>query len=78
MSRIACVAALVFWLGLMGLLIFYAKLDIVSGPGRLDVGYEDIVDQVTGILMLGLTFISVGYHSIKAAWTNPVDSLQNE
>jgi peptide/nickel transport system permease protein len=27
----------VFWLGLMGLLLFYAKLGWVAGPGRLDV-----------------------------------------
>ncbi|WP_026965803.1 ABC transporter permease [Algoriphagus terrigena] len=33
---------------------------------------------LTAILMLGLTFLSVGYHTLKAAWTNPVDSLQNE
>ncbi|MBL8670811.1 MAG: ABC transporter permease, partial [Alphaproteobacteria bacterium] len=24
----------VFWLGLMGLLVFYARLDLVGGPGR--------------------------------------------
>ena len=33
----------VFWLGLVGLLLFYAKLGWVDGPGRLDVGYDDIV-----------------------------------
>ncbi|WP_241265151.1 ABC transporter permease [Algoriphagus aestuariicola] len=33
---------------------------------------------VTAIAMLGLTFLSVGYHTLKTAWTNPVDSLQNE
>ena len=32
----------------------------------------------TALLMLGLTFISVGYHAIKTAWTNPVNSLQND
>ncbi|MFN3998982.1 ABC transporter permease [Algoriphagus sp.] len=32
----------------------------------------------TAVLVLGLTFISVGYHSLKAAWSNPVNSLQNE
>ncbi|MBN3583289.1 ABC transporter permease [Algoriphagus aestuarii] len=32
----------------------------------------------TAVLMLGLTFLSVGYHAIKAAWTNPVNSLQND
>ncbi|MBN7812570.1 ABC transporter permease [Algoriphagus sp. H41] len=33
---------------------------------------------LTAMLMLGLTLLSVGYHTLKAAWTNPVDSLQNE
>ncbi len=30
----------VFWLGLMGLLVFYGKLQWVGGPGRLDTSYE--------------------------------------
>lgn len=38
----------VFWLGLMALLLFYAKLDWVPGPGRVDVFYEGLVDPVTG------------------------------
>lgn len=42
----------VFWLGLMGLLLFYAKLGWVEGPGRLDVAYEDLVDPVTGVLLI--------------------------
>ena len=33
----------VFWLGLVGLFVFYGKLGWVSGTGRLDVFYEDIV-----------------------------------
>src|SRR5512132_2172876 len=33
----------VFWLGLVGLLVFYAKLDWVAGPGRLDVFYDGLV-----------------------------------
>ncbi|GAA0878281.1 ABC transporter permease [Algoriphagus jejuensis] len=33
---------------------------------------------LTALLMFGLTFASVGYHTLKAAWTNPVNSLQNE
>jgi peptide/nickel transport system permease protein len=40
----------VFWLGLVGLLLFYAKLGWVEGPGRLDVAYDDIVPTVTGLL----------------------------
>ncbi len=42
----------IFWLGLMGLLIFYGKLDWVGGPGRLDVFLEDIVPQVTGMILI--------------------------
>jgi peptide/nickel transport system permease protein len=42
----------VFWLGLVGLLIFYAKLGWVEGPGRLDVAYDDIVPTVTGLLTI--------------------------
>ncbi len=42
----------VFWLGLMALLVFYAKLGIVAGPGRLSTGFEDIVDPVTGVILI--------------------------
>ncbi len=42
----------VFWLGLMGLLVFYAQFGLVSGPGRLSTGFEDIVDPVTGIILV--------------------------
>jgi peptide/nickel transport system permease protein len=42
----------VFWLGLVALLLFYARLDWTAGPGRLDVGYDDIVDTVTGVILI--------------------------
>ncbi len=42
----------IFWLGLMGLLLFYAHLDWVGGPGRLDIAYDYIVEPVTGMLLL--------------------------
>jgi peptide/nickel transport system permease protein len=42
----------VFWLGLVGLLAFYAKLGWVEGPGRLDVSYDDIVPTVTGLMTI--------------------------
>lgn len=38
----------IFWLGLLMLLLFYARLHWVPGPGRLDVAYAYTVDQVTG------------------------------
>jgi peptide/nickel transport system permease protein len=42
----------IFWLGLMALLLFYARLGWVGGPGRLDVAFEYAVPTVTGILLL--------------------------
>lgn len=42
----------VFWLGLMGLLLFYAKLGWVAGPGRISVLWQDYVTPVTGVIML--------------------------
>lgn len=42
----------IFWLGLVGLLLFYAQLDWVAGPGRLDIAYEYIVDPVTGMILV--------------------------
>ena len=42
----------VFWLGIVGLMLFYAQLDWVPGPGQLDVFYEDIVEPVTGMITI--------------------------
>jgi peptide/nickel transport system permease protein len=42
----------IFWLGLVGLLVFYAQLGWVSGPGRLDFFYEGIAPERTGIILL--------------------------
>lgn len=42
----------IFWLGLVGLLVFYARLEWVPGPGRLDVFYDDLVPSVTGVLLV--------------------------
>ncbi|MDT7838074.1 ABC transporter permease [Aquabacterium sp. OR-4] len=42
----------IFWLGLMALLVFYAKLGWVGGPGRIDVAYEFSVPTVSGLLLV--------------------------
>jgi ABC-type dipeptide/oligopeptide/nickel transport system permease subunit len=41
----------IFWLGLMALVVFYARLGWVSGPGRIDVVYEYTLAPVTGLLL---------------------------
>ena len=42
----------IFWLGLMALVLFYAKLGWVAGPGRIDVSFEFSITPVTGFLLL--------------------------
>ena len=42
----------IFWLGLMGLLIFYGILGWVGGPGRVGIFYVDIVPSITGMILI--------------------------
>ncbi len=57
-DQIARVVALVgysmpiFWLGLMGLLVFYGILGWVGGPGRVGIFYVDVVPSVTGMILI--------------------------
>ncbi len=57
-DQVARVVALVgysmpiFWLGLMGLLIFYGMLGWVGGPGRQGIIYDGMVPDVTGMILV--------------------------
>ncbi len=46
----------IFWLGLIGLLVFYGKLGWVGGPGRLDANYSMMLEfditQYTGMILI--------------------------
>ena len=42
----------IFWLGLMALVLFYARLGWVSGPGRIDVAFEYSFERTTGLMLL--------------------------
>jgi peptide/nickel transport system permease protein len=42
----------VFWMGLLALLLFYARLQWVAGPGRLDDAYEYTIDMPTGFVLI--------------------------
>ena len=42
----------IFWLALMALLLFYAKLGWVEGPGRIDITYAYNFTDVTGSVLL--------------------------
>ena len=41
-----------FWLGLVGLAVFYARLKWAGAPGRIDIFYDGIVPPVTGLLLV--------------------------
>jgi len=45
-------SAPIFWLGLMGLVLFYASLGWVGAPGRIDVVYQYDLDPRTGLYLL--------------------------
>jgi peptide/nickel transport system permease protein len=59
----------IFWLGLIGLLVFYVKLDLVAGPGRIDIGNEDIVRPITGLML----FDSL----VQGEWSIFLDALRH-
>lgn len=42
----------IFWLGLMGLLVFYGILNWVGGPGRQGIIYDGMVPVRTGLLLV--------------------------
>jgi peptide/nickel transport system permease protein len=42
----------VFWLGLIGLLVFYAQLGWVGGPGRIDTAYRYSIDEWSGLMLI--------------------------
>lgn len=42
----------IFWMGLMGLLLFYAKLKWVAGPGRIDDVFKYALESSTNLLIL--------------------------
>nr|WP_308918023.1 ABC transporter permease [Jannaschia sp. LMIT008] len=42
----------IFWLGMMGLLVFYGILGWVGGPGRLGIFYQGIVPDRTGMILV--------------------------
>ena len=42
----------IFWLALIGLVIFYAKLNWVAFPGRIDIAYEYSFEPITGFFLI--------------------------
>ena len=41
-----------FWLGLVGLAVFYNGLQWAAGPGRLDIFYDGVIPTVSGMILI--------------------------
>lgn len=41
-----------FWMGLVGLALFYAQLRWVGGPGRIGIFYDGLVPHITGLMLV--------------------------
>ncbi|MER9934112.1 ABC transporter permease [Mesorhizobium sp. M0088] len=56
----------IFWLGLVGLLVFYARLNWVGGPGRLDIAYQYTIADRTGMVLVD-TALAGDWHAFANA-----------
>ncbi|MFD1913718.1 ABC transporter permease [Halodurantibacterium flavum] len=60
-----------FWLGLVGLVIFYARLRLVGGPGRIDIFMDGMVPVRTGLLLID-SLIAGDMRAFRSAWSHLV------
>lgn len=60
-----------FWLGLVGLVIFYANLRWVGGPGRIDMFLDGMVQVRTGLLLVD-SAIAGDWESLSSAFSHIV------
>jgi peptide/nickel transport system permease protein len=60
-----------FWLGLVGLVLFYAQLRWVGGPGRIDIFLDGMVPVRTGLLLVD-SLIAGDMDSFRSAFSHIV------
>lgn len=60
-----------FWLGLVGLVIFYAHFRLVGGPGRIDIFMDGMVPVRTGLLLID-SLIAGDMRAFRSAWSHIV------
>lgn len=41
-----------FWIGLVGLALFYGHLGWIAGPGRIDIFFEGLIEPKTGLMLI--------------------------
>lgn len=60
-----------FWLGLVGLVIFYAQLRWVGGPGRIGIFLDGTVPVRTGLLLID-SLLDGNLSAFRSAWSHVV------
>jgi peptide/nickel transport system permease protein len=60
----------IFWLGLLALFLFYARLQWLGGPGRLDDAFEYTIDMKTGLVL-----VDAWRSGVSGAFTSAVAHL---
>ncbi|MEZ5751738.1 MAG: ABC transporter permease [Paracoccaceae bacterium] len=60
-----------FWLGLVGLVIFYAQLRWVGGPGRIGIFLDGTVPVRTGLLLID-SLLDGNWRAFRSAWSHVV------
>ena len=60
-----------FWLGLVGLVVFYAQLRWVGGPGRINIFMDGMVPVRTGLLLID-SLIAGDMAAFRSAWSHIV------
>jgi peptide/nickel transport system permease protein len=64
----------VFWLGLIGLLVFYGQLDWVAGPGRLDPTY-DMMMEFTLTSYTGMILVDAALNGAWDVFANAISHI---
>lgn len=59
----------IFWLGLMGLLLFYGILGWIGGPGRQGIIYDGMTPTVTGLILVD-TLLAGDWAAFKDAFSH--------
>lgn len=60
-----------FWIGLMGLLVFYAMLGWSGGSGRVEIFYTGLVSPITGFMLIDSALVGeweVFWSALRNIW----------
>ncbi len=60
-----------FWIGLMGLLVFYAMLGWTGGSGRVEIFYTGLVSPITGFMLIDSVLVGewdVFWSALRNIW----------